>query len=390
MIQDKKLAEQYSYSTNRGYWALDGNFFFSRAECLRYASEIKRSDITYHYFDSVWETMDWSNEPVESLKELYKQRAQQLRDKYDYLVLWFSGGSDSTGILNAFVENNIKLDEVVTHYPLSIIEKKIVDFDPNNRDEKNVIFEYTMVAKPRLQELAKTNPEIKITVVDSTESNINMTKRGELHKLFLGGIAASPSNSGQYKLTEINRDRLKNGSVGVLVGIDKPRIVYNTDTKKFGTYFLDTTINYFGNFEEDFGVHFEPFYYAHELPKLHQKRCFVIKNNLRQYLSQSEFRDSQIAKVFGNLIYFDANHDIFKKILYEWDTSIWQTDKTKSFYYNGFSSWVFDPNIVSVNMEDYREGQLKELLHGIDPRFITYNQGRINNLQFFNTSTIWF
>ena len=58
--------------------------------------------------------VDWSIEPKENLKELLKQNAQNIRDNYDYLILYFSGGSDSTTMVNAFLDNNIWVDEIVT------------------------------------------------------------------------------------------------------------------------------------------------------------------------------------------------------------------------------------------------------------------------------------
>lgn len=58
--------------------------------------------------------VDWTKEPTESLKELMRQQAQLIRDKYSYIVLYFSGGSDSTTMLNAFLDNDIFVDEVVT------------------------------------------------------------------------------------------------------------------------------------------------------------------------------------------------------------------------------------------------------------------------------------
>lgn len=61
-------------------------------------------------FDSV----DWQTEPLESMKELSKQRAQHIRDTYDYIILYHSGGSDSTTVLNSFLDNNIFIDEILT------------------------------------------------------------------------------------------------------------------------------------------------------------------------------------------------------------------------------------------------------------------------------------
>jgi len=54
----------------------------------------------------------WRTEPPETIQELRLQRAQQIRDKYDTVILQLSGGTDSTPILRTFVENNIKLDKI--------------------------------------------------------------------------------------------------------------------------------------------------------------------------------------------------------------------------------------------------------------------------------------
>ena len=58
---------------------------------------------------------DWTTEPEPGvpLSEYYRRRAQQIRDKYDYVVLLYSGGPDSNNILHAFVHNGIKIDEIV-------------------------------------------------------------------------------------------------------------------------------------------------------------------------------------------------------------------------------------------------------------------------------------
>lgn len=73
-------------------------------------SEISKNDILKLYAYDV----DWTQEPKESIKELCKQHAQLIRDSYDYVILYFSGGSDSTTILNAFLDNNIPIDEIIT------------------------------------------------------------------------------------------------------------------------------------------------------------------------------------------------------------------------------------------------------------------------------------
>jgi hypothetical protein len=54
----------------------------------------------------------WRVEPPETIQELRLRRAQQIREKYDNIILFCSGGTDSTPILRTFVENNIPIERV--------------------------------------------------------------------------------------------------------------------------------------------------------------------------------------------------------------------------------------------------------------------------------------
>lgn len=53
--------------------------------------------------------------PSQSWTELLRTRCQQLRDNHRWLTLWFSGGWDSTTVLDAFVANDIALDEIAVY-----------------------------------------------------------------------------------------------------------------------------------------------------------------------------------------------------------------------------------------------------------------------------------
>ena len=70
-------------------------------------SEKTNQALKWNFNDEAYHSVDWEKEPPESLSELYRKRAQQLREKYDYLVLWFSGGADSTNILDSFLIDSL-------------------------------------------------------------------------------------------------------------------------------------------------------------------------------------------------------------------------------------------------------------------------------------------
>lgn len=69
--------------------------------------------VTFYCHDDLYDRFDWSCEPEQSLDELMKSHAENLRNRYERLVLLYSGGTDSHTIYNIFVRNNIHLDEII-------------------------------------------------------------------------------------------------------------------------------------------------------------------------------------------------------------------------------------------------------------------------------------
>ena len=126
------------------YNSKTGEKYYSKQDLLWNKYSLSDLEINFGLgFDSI----DWTKEPVESLKELRKQRAQQLRDTYSYLVLYYGGGSDSSTVLNSFLDNNIKLDEIV------VVRSSDTDHP-------------TVDGKYALYTLKKKNYSGKLTIVD--------------------------------------------------------------------------------------------------------------------------------------------------------------------------------------------------------------------------------
>jgi hypothetical protein len=73
------------------------------------------NDVKFYFNDDHHNLHDWTKEPEQSINQLIDQRVQELRDQYGYVALWYSGGYDSQSILDSFVRQNIRLDEVVIY-----------------------------------------------------------------------------------------------------------------------------------------------------------------------------------------------------------------------------------------------------------------------------------
>lgn len=209
-----------------GYYRVGNKVFNQKVPALIYATETKQQP-TWVFHDEVFDAYAWELEPAESLAELYRKRAQQLRDKYSYLVLSYSGGSDSQNVLMTFINNNIKLDEVHVFWPVSASEKT----GPNSQDLSvdNITSEWGLTVKPRLQWLAANHPEIKITV-NNWSANLHKV---EISEDFLLNRNHNFSIYGEYRA---RNDRLFDAVAGrrgaVIHGIDKPMVcIHNNEYK---------------------------------------------------------------------------------------------------------------------------------------------------------------
>ena len=59
-----------------------------------------------------YENYDFTIPPKETLENLCKQKALDIRANNDKIVIWYSGGCDSHYVLDIFLKNNIKVDEI--------------------------------------------------------------------------------------------------------------------------------------------------------------------------------------------------------------------------------------------------------------------------------------
>jgi hypothetical protein len=95
-----------------GFYQVGDAKFLVKAEALLYATKTKQS-VYWNWHDELLDKFDWSVEPSEGLDQLYRERAEDLRSRYDHIVLHYTGGYDCNNILETFIRNNIKIDELL-------------------------------------------------------------------------------------------------------------------------------------------------------------------------------------------------------------------------------------------------------------------------------------
>jgi hypothetical protein len=101
--------------------------YSSKLEVLN-SNELSQNLIKITHNDA-WEQFDWTVEPSETFDELLVERCNQLRQKYSYLTLYFSGGADSETMVQAFIKAKVDPDEIVINNIIIAKDNPLKDID---------------------------------------------------------------------------------------------------------------------------------------------------------------------------------------------------------------------------------------------------------------------
>lgn len=292
--------------------------------------------IHFNFNDHVFSQIDWTQEPPFSIDQLYQQRAQQLRDQYDYLILMYSGGSDSRQVLHSFNDNGIFLDEVVSMHPKKLTEKIPVVADVNHAYAS--LFEFDLTTLPGLKDLHQVSPNTKISIVDSSDDLLTNYKNDNYFSdkqpiSRIGSVYWTIStNAGQQYARQASEGQ---GRVGVIYGCDKPNISVQ-DNKMF-FFFLDTGFAGSQSQRKTNAVNFDAisFFSAADAPLIPVKQCHMIKRIMEKmpliYKAFAQTKDSG---------WSPRTREITKHIVYpSWDTKIFQGNKDTHFKFDDFKKF---------------------------------------------------
>ena len=97
------------------YYQVNNQIFYNHL-LAHHESYKSGQPVEFYCFDNEYDRLDWTKEPEQSFDELMTAHAYYLRNKYDILVLQWSGGTDSHTIYNIFKRNGIHIDEIRIQY----------------------------------------------------------------------------------------------------------------------------------------------------------------------------------------------------------------------------------------------------------------------------------
>jgi len=227
-----------------GAYIVDNIMYLTRSDAVdAYMNSKTKKPIRFWFYDEIFDGANFKQEPTKSVACLYKERAQQLRDKYNYLILAFSGGYDSTEILFTYATNNIPLDEIQI-YNYEKLTEKLKGYDD---DFINSFYEYDKSVKPILKTFLKYQPNVKIVVKDVSDDLLQDVINDKFMLLNVENRSISPfiipPTARTYPMVMAKENNKNNRhNVGLISGQEKPKLFLDNYGRVW-TYFLDVSSN---------------------------------------------------------------------------------------------------------------------------------------------------
>lgn len=380
-----------------GYYKVGSEEFISKLSAIEHSQKTGKH-IEWIFNDSFFEKYDWSKEPEESLQSLYKQRAQRIRNSYDYVVIFYSGGADSHNVLCSFLHNDIPIDEIcVCHY--SEVEGK----------DSYWTGEILLTALPDINYIRSHKKSIKITFLDTTKYFEKIyTGDNRWDWIYQMNTTLSPNNYVRSFIREINKHYQKIIDSGkkmcFVYGCDKPRIEFKNN--RYGLYFqdfIDSTISPRTAILDRPWENDECFYWSVDAVEILSKQAHTLVKFLKNVKSSSSYlhRDhpkhgQRFSKDLGSTIIngeqFYLTPEGQKNLLYPyWPKNRFQNPKPFSAVFSPRDSWFYDKNNhnekIMTAKESFLNG-LKKIEQLVDEKFINPRIEKVPSKYWFDTKLI--
>jgi len=331
-----------NYPDRLGCYRVGDLKFYSKLEAIEMHA---KTGIHPHwdFNEAVFSSYDWTVEPADNILELYHKRAQQLRDKYDYIVLMYSGGSDSHNILQAFIDNDILLDEVASH----------VNYSANANKDDFLNSEAFRVSIPTIERLKADYPWLHHRIIDMTELTIDYYNQNnnkfdwiyDLNMFFNPNSACRKDLP--FKIKEW-ADMIHAGKrVCMLWGHDKPRIMHIDG--KWSMRFIDLidsgpTVKSIAG-QQPYTD--ELFYWTPDMPEIIIKQSHLVKNYLMSNNPESlpfvsEKKSDLAYREINSKRHWLNNHGMHSLIYPKWDINTFSAGKSPSLIFSPRDTWFFN------------------------------------------------
>ena len=226
---------------------------------LHAAHNTPNETVKFVCYDDVFQNLDWTVEPTESIRDLIDARTRQLAQSYDKIILAFSGGTDSITVYNSFVRQNIFIDEIIISYSSYTNAHPVANADwlLKNHPDKNTI----------------------ITVLNRNDPQYYTKFKNE------SWVLENSGNLGYFNLSAPGAyfyrhcvDSWGNTNWAMVIGYEKPNIIRGNN--QWLAVHLDKVIKPSLSYPN-----LEYFFLTPDFPKLHLKQNHMLLRYIKQTYS---------------------------------------------------------------------------------------------------------
>lgn len=345
-----------------GYYTVGSRMFYSKTQALIEATQVNIHP-NWHYNDDLFGQVKWEEPSTLDLQQAYRQRARQLRDQYDYLILSYSGGSDSWTVLHSFLSEGIAPDEILVRWPIKATQGRYQV--TTARDSANLLSEWDYVIKHDLNFVAANYPKIKLTVYDwSDDINDDIVENDWFS-------VNDHLNPGVFRKFRVVGDRecqmLGAGKkTAIIWGIDKPQVrFYNGNLY---LYFLDKLVNT-RCIDPVQNRNVELFYWSPDCVDLVHAQgravydyfvCNPNKVSLVDWTGDRVAKKREYDNIVRSLVYPD------------WNVNKFQAFKPDSMVWCGNDGWMFQNLADHRYLQSWRHG-LESIKNVVDQKYYQVN-----------------
>ena len=370
---------------NKPYYTVNEHIFINKIDAILYAMANGNQDVKWNFYKESFKKVNWTIEPDITIDELYRRRAIQIRESYDYVVVLCSGGADSTNVVKTFLNYGVKIDEIIAGAPMSGLR----DYQFNDKDASggNTISETVYTQLPLIKEIAAQYPSVKITIHDYFEDMLAYKTDDWLVR---SEDWIHPSSAAKYRFERYKhlRDIADSGKkIAFVYGIDKPKLVRAQDDN-FYVSIADLAYNVMRPpFDRDYpNVDNVAFYWTGDMPEIVCKQSHLIARfvmDKKNSIAKSYMYDLNNVANYTSFELIRLRHGRYERAIVpciypSTYTNIFQTEKPLKLFLSEEDDWFY---ILHNKTRTYEliQSDTKSLHNMIDKKYLNQSKSGFEN-----------
>lgn len=324
-----------------GFYQVGDRRTYSKIEALEWQQQSGHFP-EWNFNRAVFDRINWLQEPPGDLWQWYRARARQIRESYDYCVLFYSGGSDSHNLVSAWIDEGCHIDEIASY----------CYFEAGGRDAF-MNDEVDRVALPWVAELQKTHA-FRYTLIDYSEDVARSMSQLEDDWAYLSNFHWTPNAKAitqwRQRITHY-RDIINSGQRLCFVwGSDKPKIFWDGRLYFQFVDIIDNCISPQLQNQYHNGIYDELFYWTPDMPEIVVKQSHVVRRFVQTVNDPKFYNTTGVADSQGNAYNATIGGWLtpwsLKQIIYpRWDPNTYVGGKSTNRVWSTRDQWFIHSNL---------------------------------------------